>query len=245
MLRLWKIPEPHFGYHMRIGGLQKTTMLDFPGKVSAVVFTQGCNFLCPYCHNADLVLYRQEPLALTEVIAFLAQRKRVLEGVVISGGEPTLQNDLPLFCATVKGLGYEVKLDTNGSRPEVLRQLLQENLVDYVAVDIKADPARYPKEIAPGGIGDALSQTIALLREGIVPHEFRIPCVSPFINQGSMMSILDALSGYSASIFLQEVRLEHVLEPHFFMDLGRALNFDELGKLKRQIIDSGHSCDIR
>ena len=102
---------------MLIGGLQKTTMLDFPGKVSAVVFTQGCNFLCPYCHNPDLVLYRQEPLALVDVLTFLTQRRRVLEGVVISGGEPTLQDGLFSFCATLKSIGYAVKLDTNGSRP--------------------------------------------------------------------------------------------------------------------------------
>lgn len=230
---------------MRIGGLQKTTLLDFPGKVSAVVFTQGCNFLCPYCHNADLVLHGQEPLAFTEVIAFLAQRKKVLEGVVISGGEPTLQDDLSIFCATVKGLGYAVKLDTNGSRPEVLRQLLQANLVDYVAVDIKADPARYPKEIAPGGIGDTLLQTIALLREGAVPHEFRIPCVAPFINHASVTGILEALSGSSAPVFLQEVRLDHVLLPDFFIKNGRSLHQEEIQLLVSQAEQIGIIWNIR
>ncbi len=230
---------------MRIGGLQKTTMLDFPGKVSAIVFTQGCNFLCPYCHNADLVLYRQEPLALTEVIAFLAQRKKVLGGVVISGGEPTLQDDLLIFCATVKGLGYAVKLDTNGSRPEVLRQLLQSKLIDYVAVDIKADPARYPKEIAPGSVGKAILQTIALLRESTVPHEFRVPCVFPFINQGSITGILEALSGSNVPVFLQEVRLGHVLRPDFFIKNGRPLRQEEIQILVNQAEQSGRVWSIR
>lgn len=230
---------------MVIGGLQKTTLLDYPGKVSAIIFTQGCNFLCPFCHNGDLVVHHQAPLDMEEVLGFLAQRKKVLEGVVISGGEPTLHNDLPLFCATIKSLGYSLKLDTNGSRPEILRSLLQSGLVDYVAVDIKADPAAYPQEIAPNGVGDALFQTLDILCQSGVAHEFRIPCVAPFISQASVEAILDALSGNNAPIFLQEVQVEQVLDPQFFMEQGRALLPEEIADLASIIHGRGHQCRIR
>lgn len=232
------------GENVQIGGLQKTTMLDFPGKISAVVFTQGCNFLCPYCHNSDLVLYKGEPLAFTEVIAFLAQRKKVLEGVVISGGEPTLHDGLFSFCATLRSLGYAIKLDTNGSKPDVLRRLLQMKLLDYVAMDIKASPCRYPEEISPGNLGSAIMESIALLNKSTVEYEFRIPCVTPFITAESFQEILVAVRG-SVPIFLQQIRQEHVLVPEFFIKKGRILLKEEIERLKKQADDSGVPCSIR
>ena len=131
---------------MKICGLQKTTLLDFPGHVAATVFTGGCNFRCPFCHNSDLlgndaeVIYTDE-----EVLKFLAKRKGILEGVAITGGEPTLQPDLREFILRVRELGYRIKLDTNGSRPDVLKSLCEEGLIDYVAMDIKTCKERYPE----------------------------------------------------------------------------------------------------
>ncbi len=229
---------------MRIGALQKTTLLDFPGKISAIVFTQGCNFWCPYCYNHSLVMYEQEPLPLAEVLSFLAQRKRFLEGVVISGGEPTLQAELAGFCTILKSLGYAVKLDTNGSRPDALHRLLQLNLLDYVAMDIKAAPRKYPKEISPGDLGGAIVESMALLGESGVPHEFRIPCVAPFVDAESFQSILEHTPA-ATSLFLQAVRLEHVLAPEFFNQKGRALSCEELETLKRQAEGCGRVCTIR
>ena len=226
-----------------IGGLQKTTLLDFPGKVSAVVFVQGCNFLCPYCHNPDLVLYRQKAFALTEVIAFLAQRRKILEGVVISGGEPTLHDGLFSFCATLKSLGYAVKLDTNGSRPEVLRQLLEAELLDYVAMDVKANPEQYPAAICLPDVGENIPRSMALLEESRVMHEFRVPCVAPFIDAGNFAAIMEHIR--HAPLFLQAVRLEEILQADFFPGQGRALDKNTMENLRYVAQQKGLNCQIR
>ena len=125
---------------MNIRGLQKTTLLDYPGHVASTIFTAGCNFRCPFCHNGELVLDpgSLEPISEEEVLAHLNKRKTVLDGVCISGGEPTLDPDLISFLAKVRETGLSIKLDTNGYRPEILRKVIDEGLVDYVAMDIKA-----------------------------------------------------------------------------------------------------------
>ena len=228
---------------MRIGGLQKTTLLDFPGKISAAVFTQGCNFLCPYCHNPELVLYGRQPLALSGVVAFLAKRRDVLRGVVISGGEPTLQDGLFGFCATLKSLGLAVKLDTNGSRPEVLRQLLQAELLDYVAMDVKANPKHYPAILCPQDLGENIARSMALLEESQAPHEFRVPCVAPFIDADSFAAILSHIS--HAPLFLQAVRLGHVLQADFFPSQGHALGKETMESLCMAAQRKGLTCHIR
>ena len=130
---------------MKIGGLLKFTLIDFPGRPAAVVFTQGCNFRCRYCHNPELVYPHMfaEPVAEEEIDAFLKRRQGTLEGIVVSGGEPTLHEDLPQFLAKLKGMGYATKLDTNGTRPEVLKQLIQGKLLDFIAMDLKAPLEKY------------------------------------------------------------------------------------------------------
>ena len=130
---------------MLISGLNKTTLLDYPGRVAATVFTGGCNFRCPFCHNGGLVLspLTQEHYTEEEIFDFLKKRQNILGGVCITGGEPTIQQDLPDFIRKIKGLGLAVKLDTNGSHPRMLEELIQEKLVDYVAMDIKNAPGRY------------------------------------------------------------------------------------------------------
>ncbi|MBW1769313.1 MAG: anaerobic ribonucleoside-triphosphate reductase activating protein, partial [Deltaproteobacteria bacterium] len=131
---------------MLFGGLQKSSLIDYPGKLSCVLFLSGCNFDCPYCHNPGLVKGRFSDHAQFEektVYDFLEKRRGFLDGVVVSGGEPTLQKDLVSLCEKLKEMGYPVKLDTNGSRPQVLRSLIDEGLVDYIAMDIKTDLLRY------------------------------------------------------------------------------------------------------
>ena len=130
---------------MKICGLQKTTLLDFPGHVAATIFTGGCNFRCPFCHNSDL-LGNDAPAAFSEdeILNFLKKRRGILEGVAITGGEPTLQPDLRDFIIKIRELGYQIKLDTNGYRPDVLKSLCQDGLIDYVAMDIKTCKERYP-----------------------------------------------------------------------------------------------------
>ena len=130
---------------MRICGLQKLTLLDYPGHTACTVFTGGCNYRCPFCHNAELVLRSGEQPGIPEeeFFALLDKRKGLLDGVAVTGGEPTLQPDLPDFLRRVREKGYDVKLDTNGTRPEVLKALVREGLVQYAAMDVKNSPARY------------------------------------------------------------------------------------------------------
>lgn len=165
---------------MLILGLQKLTLLDYPGRTACTVFTGGCNFRCPFCHNAPLVLpgRGQVPYTEEEVLSYLKKRAGLLDGVCVSGGEPTLQEDLDAFLRQVKALGYRVKLDTNGSRPEALRALLRQGLVDYVAMDVKSSPEEYAR--ACGGPVDLekVDESINLLLSGCVDYEFRTTVVA-------------------------------------------------------------------
>lgn len=165
---------------MKICGFQKTTLLDYPGHVAATVFVGGCNFRCPFCHNGMLVLEpeAQPGIPEEEVLSYLRKRQGVLEGVCVTGGEPTLQQDLADFLRRLKELGYLVKLDTNGSCPQVLEQLLQEGLLDYVAMDIKASPNNYAAAAGLKKIDfDRIRQSIRLLMESNISYEFRTTVV--------------------------------------------------------------------
>ncbi|MDD3345679.1 MAG: anaerobic ribonucleoside-triphosphate reductase activating protein [Candidatus Omnitrophica bacterium] len=159
---------------MRIGGFVKSSLVDYPGKVCAVIFTQGCNFRCPYCHNPQLVYPElfTEPLDFEQVIAFLEKRKGLLEGVVFCGGEPTFQEDLPDAVRRVRSLGYAVKLDTNGSRPDILAEVLP--CLDYIAMDIKAHFGAW-YNTASGVTVDMyeIARSMLLIRASGLPYEFR------------------------------------------------------------------------
>ncbi len=164
---------------MKICGLQKTTLLDFPGRVAATLFTGGCNFRCPFCHNSGLLSGDAEAAySVREILQFLEKRKRILEGVCITGGEPTLQPDLEDFIRDIRSLGLAVKLDTNGYRPDVLKALCQKGLLDYAAMDIKAGRDRY--ETAAGVCGldmKRIDESIRFLLEGHLPYELRTTVV--------------------------------------------------------------------
>ena len=181
---------------MKICGLQKTTLLDFPGHVAATIFTGGCNFRCPFCHNSDLLGNNAEAqYTEEEVLKFLAKRKGILEGVAITGGEPTLQSDLREFILRVRELGYRIKLDTNGSRPDVLKALCEEGLIDYVAMDIKTCKERYPELIGiPSANIGSILESVEFLKQGSVPYEFRttvvkeLHCEEDFARIGAWIS---------------------------------------------------------
>ncbi len=164
---------------MTVNGFQKMTLLDFPGKVACTVFLGGCNFRCPFCHNAGLVLGRNvESYPEEEILSYLEKRKGLLDGVCITGGEPTLRPDLLPFIEKIKALGYAVKLDTNGSNPALLKRLVKEGLIDYVAMDIKNCMRKYPEtcgyeqlDLAP------IKESIEFLLSGSIDYEFRTTVV--------------------------------------------------------------------
>jgi pyruvate formate lyase activating enzyme len=217
---------------MIIGGLQKTSLIDFPGKVSCVCFVSGCNFLCPYCHNPDLVHHPGNALLDEKsFLDFIRERQGFLDGVVISGGEPTLQKDLPAFVSRIKREGYAVKLDTNGSHPRVIRELIEKKLVDYLAMDIKTDPSLYPlfmqREIDP----DCIRSSIRLIMASGVHYEFRTTCVRPIVDAETVETIGRLIQG-SFLYVLQNFSQVRVLQPDFFENRQAGYDQEEMMHLK-------------
>lgn len=181
---------------MDINGIQKLTLLDYPGKCACTVFLAGCNLRCPFCHNASLVLGGAE-VAMTEeeFFKFLQKRKGLLDGVCVTGGEPTLRPDLPEFLKKIKDLGYLIKLDTNGSNPKMLWQLIGAKLVDYVAMDIKNCPEHYTPTCGGMNILPAVEESLSILRQDKVEYELRTTCVKPFHDSSAMEAMGKWLSG--------------------------------------------------
>lgn len=181
---------------MKIFGFQKMTLLDFPGRVACTVFTGGCNFRCPFCHNASLVTHIDgEEITTEEILSYLNKRKGLLDGVCVTGGEPLLQTDLADFLRAVKEMGYAVKLDTNGAYPEKLKALLEENLIDYVAMDIKNSKEKYALTCGVAVDMQKIEQSVELLKEGRVEYEFRTTLVKELHETQDIMSMAKWLSG--------------------------------------------------
>ncbi len=188
---------------MKITGLMKTTLLDFPGKVACTVFTYGCNFRCSFCHNARLVTeVNPDNITEEEFFSFLSKRQGVLDGVCISGGEPTLQKDLPDFIRRIKEMGFAVKLDTNGYEPEILKSLIDENLLDYVAMDIKSSPSGYSEICGVNIDMEKIKKSVSILKEGKTDYEFRTTCVKEYHTPQDFADIAQWLQGNS-KYFLQ------------------------------------------
>lgn len=194
---------------MEIGGLQKLTLIDYPGRMACTVFLCGCNFCCPWCYNSELVLpgkIKNHPaIPEKELFKFLKERKGLLEGIVISGGEPTIHKELPKFCKKIKKLGYLVKLDTNGSNPKVVEKLIKNQLIDYVAMDIKT-----PKEM----IGGDIRESIGILKNSGVDYEFRTTVIPTVLNKEDIVKIAKWLSP-AKKYYLQNFRPEKTIEQKF------------------------------
>jgi len=187
---------------MNIQGYQKLTLLDFPGKVACTVFTGGCNLRCPFCHNGSLVRAPgAHENALEEVLAYLRKRRGLLDAVCISGGEPLLQPDLAAYILQLKEMGYLVKLDTNGALPQVLQPLLTAGLPDYVAMDVKSSPAGYPLATGIAADASAFLQSIELIRQSGIPHEFRTTVVKGIHKEQDLVAIARLLG--DETYFLQ------------------------------------------
>lgn len=202
---------------MKICGFNKTTLLDYPGRVACTIFLGGCNFRCPFCQNGALVMEAdtQPSYSQDEILAFLKKRKGILDGVCVSGGEPTLSAGLPDFLHEIKNLGYDVKLDTNGSRPSVVKKLAADGLIDKVAMDIKACPSNYHVLTGVNVDLDAIRETARWLLNGDLDYEFRTTVVRELHSEKDFQEISQWLSG-AKSYYLQAYRdSDGVLMPGF------------------------------
>lgn len=182
---------------MKIGGLQKVSLIDYPGEISAVVFCQGCNFRCPYCHNPELVnpvLYG-ECIPEGEILSFLSRRAGRLDAVTVTGGEPTIQSDLPSFLSWLKRKGYLVKLDTNGSMPGVLERLIAEQIVDFIAMDIKGPLEKYGELTRVPPFPDDIRKSIRLIMNSGLEYEFRTTVVDSLLTGDDLLAVGELIPG--------------------------------------------------
>ncbi len=194
---------------MKITGLQKMTLLDFPGQVACTVFLGGCNFRCPFCHNSQMLDGSAEKfMEEDEFFRFLEKRQGLLDGVCVTGGEPTLQPGLPEFLRKIRQLGYKVKLDTNGYRPEVLRSVVEQNLVDYVAMDIKNGPDRYAETVGVPLNIEKIRQSILYLVSEPVDYEFRTTVVEPLHDEQSILQLADWLLEITGGKLIKQLYLQ-------------------------------------
>lgn len=220
---------------MHIGGFQKNSLIDFPGTVACVVFTTGCNFFCPYCHNPDLAsgpLTGSGRYNAQEIFTFLASRKGLVDGVVITGGEPCLQPDLTDFIFRIRQMGFAVKLDSNGSRPKVLTHLLDRSLVDYVAMDIKTAPTLYPDIMKVSLRVGAMQESMDLIMANAPAYEFRTTCVRPFITEEIMEKICRQIRGAQKYVLQKCSRNVQMLDPKFVQQPDRFFSDLEMQGLK-------------
>lgn len=235
---------------MEIGGLQKLTLIDYPGKIAATVFLIGCNFRCQYCYSSELVLpekiKRQPKIPQKEFFDFLKERKGFLEAVVVCGGEPTIHRELPGFIKKIKSLGYSVKLDTNGSNPSMLKTLIQDKLIDYVAMDIKAPKEKY-QEVGGRKIKvEDIERSIGILKENKVDYEFRTTVVPTLLDKKDILKIVKWIQpgeGLPPKYYLQGFRPEKTVNPKF--EKIKPYSQDYLLEIRKIIAPFFEVCEIR
>ncbi len=224
---------------MNISGFQKNSLIDFPKTIACVVFTQGCNLACPYCHNPDLIAHTpKEDTSLydeTRVFEFLKKRKGLLQGVVITGGEPSLQKDLLMFCQKVKDMGYKLKLDTNGTNPETLAMLFENNLVDFVAMDIKTSLENYDLAAKKKIDKKKILKSARLLMEKAPEYEFRTTCCKPFINKDILNDIGKMINKASKYVLQKCSRNIKGLDPKFLKEDNNFFSDKQMFELKETI----------
>ena len=202
------------GRKMIIGGFQRFSLIDYPGKICAIIFTQGCNFRCPYCHNPELVNPKlfQEPIDEDDIFRFLEMRKGKLDAVEITGGEPTLQPDLIEFMRKIKAMGFLIKLDTNGTNPEVVEKIIKNKLVDYIAMDVKASLEKYEKVVRAKVDKQKIKEAISLIMNSHIDYEFRTTIIKNILTKEDIIDIAKTIKG-SKLYVLQKFIHSKILDP--------------------------------
>lgn len=231
---------------MEIGGIQKNTMIDYPGKIACTIFTLGCNFRCQYCYSSELVLpekiKNQPRIEQADLFDFLKGKKGLLEGVVICGGEPTIHGDLPEFIKKIKDLGFLVKLDTNGSNPEVLKKLIDKKLIDYVAMDIKAPKEKYQEVIGRTIDIRNIEESINILKDSEIDFEFRTTVAPDLLDKKDIVGIARWI-GPGGKYFLQNFRAEKTINSEF--EESKPYSDDQLKEIKKAVSPFFDVCEIR
>ncbi len=230
---------------MKIGAIQKSSLIDYPGKISAVIGTQGCNMRCFWCHNRYLISYdyspSSQPIDEKDFFQFLNERVHFLDAVVISGGEPTLHDDLLEFCESIKALGFFVKMDTNGTNPAMLQELIDHSLLDYVAMDIKTDAEQYDKLCREKIEMDDIIKSLNIILSANTPYEFRTTCVKPFVCRDNMEDVAKMIKGARLYYLQKCTGQKNTNENDFF----QVLDDEELTELKLKAASYVEMCKIR
>ncbi len=233
---------------MIIGGFQKNTLIDFPSTLSCLVFTRGCNFYCPYCHNPGLVDGSRDHggnhFTQQDILSFLKTRKGLLDGVAITGGEPCLQPGLENFCRTVKQMGFKVKLDTNGSCPDIIKSLLDKALVDYIAMDIKTSPDLYHL-VARHPVQAQIQESITTIMSDAPGYEFRTTCAAPFITPAVMDDICRLIKGARLYVLQKCSRQVEMLDPAFASKPANFYEDSDIDTFRHQVQPHVEACIVR
>ena len=222
---------------MEFVAINKMTLLDYPEKVACVLYTQGCNFKCPFCHNGlTLVAAQEEEMPFEDILTFLKKRQGILDGVVISGGEPTLMKDLKNKIKMIKELGFAVKLDTNGTNPEMMLDLINEGLIDYVAMDIKNSLDKYDVTSGAKVNKEKILRSIEILKSDVVDYEFRTTLIKEFHDKDEIRKMADLLDG-GKRLYLQQFKIsDGVINKNLHpIDEGLAKKFVDI--LKENILE--------
>lgn len=232
---------------MIIGGLQKNTLIDYPGKIACTVFISGCNFFCPWCYSAELVVpekIKNQPVILEkDFFDFLESRVGLLEGVCICGGEPTMNYELPDFIKKIKKLGYLIKLDTNGSNPKMLEDLIDEKLIDYVAMDIKTSKENYQKVLGAKISIEDIEKSVEILKQGRVGYQFRTTVIPTIHEKEDFIKIAKWIGGLDVVYYLQGFRPEKTIDPKF--ENIKPYTNEWLLEIKKEIFSYFKLCEVR
>lgn len=228
---------------MLIGGLQKTTLVDYPGKIAATIFTIGCNFRCSFCHNPDIVKGIAKVISVASVLDFLKKRKKLIDAVCLTGGEPTLQPDLIPFIEKIRKMGYLVKLDTNGHRPNVIEALMKRSLIDYIAMDIKSPWKKYRDVVIREPNLENIKKSATIIKKGAVPYEFRSTVLPKLHSARDIVAMARQIKG-ADKYFIQQFRVApNLVNPAFLNE--RTYTRKELNDIIQEFKDWFKICRVR